>query len=206
MISKYDGGEYPIKKRSRIILVFFGDTNHDLEEVLENSLKQFIDSIEEDLPIIPRILCRYEPMPRNIPHQNQHQVFFSALQKINGNIVLGITSTEFFDPQFSRHVFCYGQVDGRGMLSTYRFRKETNNSRLFLERLGKHVIRVLAMACTVDSCFDSDCIISYHQRVEDLDRNWYVCEPCRMDFIRNLAFFLSVPEGKQGTQLLPECE
>ena len=206
MISRYDGGEYPIKKLSRIILVFFGDTNPDLEEVLENSLKQFIDSIKEDLSVIPRILCRYESMPRNIPPHNQHRVFFSALQKINGNILIGVTVTEFFDPQLSRYVFCYGQVDGRGMLSTYRVRKETNNSRLFLERLSKHVIRVFAMACTVDSCFDSDCIISYHQRVEDLDRNWYVCEPCRKDFIRNLAFFLSVPEGKQGTLLLPECE
>jgi predicted Zn-dependent protease len=206
MISRYDGGEYPIKKRSRIILVFFGDTNADLEEVLENSLKLFIDSIQEDLPVIPNILCQYESMPRNIPPQNQHRVFFSALQKINGNIVLGITGTEFFDPQFSRHVFCYGQVDGRGLLSTYRFREETHNPRLLLERLGKQVIRVLAMACTVDSCFDTDCIISHHWRVEDLDRNWYVCEPCRKDFIRNLAFFLSVSEGKQGTLLLPECE
>jgi predicted Zn-dependent protease len=206
MISRYDGGEYPIKKRSRIILVFFGDTNPDLEEVLENALKQFIDSIQEDLPVIPHILCRYEPLPRNIPHHNQHRVFFSALQKINGNIVIGITGNEFYDPQLSRNIFCYGQVDGRGLLSTYRFRKETTNSRMFLERLGKQVIRVLAMASTVDSCFDSDCIISHHQRVEDLDRNWYVCEPCRKDFIRNLAFFLNVPEGRQGTLLLPEYE
>ena len=206
MISRYDGGEYPIKKRSRIILVFFGNTNPDLEEVLENSLKQFIDSIQEDLPVNPRILCRYESMPRNIPPHNQHRVFFSALQKINGNIVLGITGTEFYDPQLSRNVFCYGQVDGRGLLSTYRFRKETHNPRLLLERVGKQVIRVLAMACTVDSCFDSYCIISHHRRVEDLDQNWYVCEPCRKDFIRNLAFFLSVPEGRQGTLLLPEWE
>jgi predicted Zn-dependent protease len=206
MISRYDGGEYPIKKRSRIILVFFGDTNPDLEEVLENSLKQFIDSIQEDLPVIPRILYRNEPLPRNIPPHNQHRVFFSALQKINGNIVLGITGSELFDPLLSRHVFCYGQVDGRGILSTYRFRKETNDSRLLLERLGKQIIRVFAMACTVDSCFDSECVISYHRQVEDLDRNWYICEPCRKDFIRNLAFFLNIPEGRQGTLLLPECE
>jgi len=206
MMEKYDGGEYPVKKRSRIILVFFGGTNPDLEEVLQNSVKQFIDSILEELPIIPLISSRYEPLPRNIPLHNQHRVFFSALQKINGNIVLGITTTEFFDPLLSRNVFCYGQVDGRGMLSTYRFRKETSDPRLFLKRLGKQVLRVLAMACTVDSCFDSDCIISHHRRAEDLDRNWYVCEPCRKDFVRNLAFFLSVPEGRQGTLLLPECE
>lgn len=206
MISGYDGGEYPVKKRSRIILVFFGDANPEIEEVLVSSVKQFIDSVLVDLPVNPRILSQYEQIPKNIPLYNQHRAFFSALQKINGNIVLGITGTEFFDPFLSRLIFCYGQVDGRGMLSTYRFRKETGDPRLFLERLGKQIIRVLAMACTVNSCFDGDCIISHHWRVEDLDRNWYVCEPCRKDFVRNLAFFLSVPEGRQGTLLLPECE
>jgi len=206
MMSKFDGGEYPIKKRPRILLVFFCKSDPELEEVLTRSLTQFIGSILAELTEVPDFFCQYEPVPKSIPLCNQHQVFFSALQKINGNIVIGITDAEFSDPLLSHLVFCYGQVDGRGMLSTYRFKKETHNPRLFLERLGKQILRVFAMACTVDACFDSDCIISYHRRVEDLDQNWYVCEPCRKDFIRNLAFFLSVPEGRQGTLLLPEWE
>ena len=206
MMSRYNGYEYPIKKQSRIILVFFGDNDPEIEKVLLSSLDHFFNSILEELPVIPIILCRVEPMPKNIPLRNQYQVFFSALQKINGNLVIGITDTAFADSEQSRQVFCYGQVDGRGMLSLYRFRKEAHNKKVLLERVRKYILKVLALACTVDTCPYRGCIVSYHRRTEYVDRNRYVCEACRDDFVRNLAFFLSVPEGKQGTLLLPECE
>ena len=206
MMSKYDGGQYPIKKQSRIILVFFGNNDPEIAKVLLSSLDHFFNCILEELPVIPIILCRYEPVPKNLPLRNQYQVFFSALQKINGNIVIGVTDTEFGDSVQSRQVFCYGQVDGRGMLSLYRFRKEAHNKKVLLERVRKYILKVLALACTVDTCPDTGCIVSYHRLTEDVDRNRYVCEVCRDDFVRNLAFFLSVPEGNQGTLLLPECE
>ena len=205
-MSRYNGYEYPIKKQSRIILVFFGNNDPEIEKVLFGSLDHFFTSIHEDLPAIPIILCRHEPMPRDIPLHNQYRVFFSALQKIKGNIVIGITDTALVDSEQSCQVFCYGQVDGRGMLSLYRFRKEAHNRKVLLERVRKYILKVLAMACTVDTCPDAECIVSNHRRTEEVDRNRYVCEACRDDFVRNLAFFLSVPEGKQGTLLLPECE
>ncbi len=206
MMYKFDGGLYPKERTPRILLVFFGDIDPFIEEVLTRSLTQFISSILADLAEVPDFFCRYEPVPKFIPRYNQHRVFFSALQKINGNIVIGVTDSEFYSPVLSRYVLCYGQVDGRGMLSTYLFRKGTHNPLLFRERLSKQILRVFAMACTLDSCLDSECIISDHRRVEDLDRTRYVCQPCREDFVRNLAFFLGVPEGKQGTLLLPVCE
>jgi predicted Zn-dependent protease len=206
MMSEYDRNGCPLKKQSRIILVFFGNNDPEIEKVLFGSLDHFFTSIHEDLPIIPIIVCRYEPMPGVIPLRNQYQVFFSALQKINGNLVIGITDTAFADYEQSCQVFCYGQVDGIGMLSLYRFRKEAHNKKVLLERVRKYILKVLAMACTVDTCPDTGCIVSYHCRTEEVDRNRYVCEACRNDFVRNLTFFLSVPEGKQGTLLLPECE
>jgi predicted Zn-dependent protease len=206
MMSEYDGGGSPVKKQSRIILVFFGDKDPEIEKVLLSSLDHFFTSIHEELPVIPVIFCRYEPIPKNIPLHNQYRVFFSALQKINGNIVIGITDIEFSDSDQSRRMFCYGQVDGRGILSLDRFLKEACNQKVLLERVRKYILKVLALSCTVDTCSDRECIVSYHRRTEDVDRNRYVCEPCVNDFVRNLAFFLSVPEGKQGTLLLPGCE
>jgi predicted Zn-dependent protease len=206
MTSEYNGSEYTIKKQSRIILVFFGVNDPEIENVLLNSLDHFFTAIHEDLPAIPLIACRHEPIPRNIPLHNQYRVFFSALQKINGNIVIGIMDIEFSVSYQSRQMFCYGQVDGRGMLSLYRFRKEAHTKKVLLERVRKYILKVLAMACTVDTCPDTECIVTHHWWAEDIDRNRYVCQSCRDDFVRNLAFFLNVPEGKQGTILLPECE
>jgi predicted Zn-dependent protease len=205
-MSEYDGSEYTEKKQSRIILVFFGVNDPEVEKVLVNSLDHFFTSIHEDLPAIPVIACRHDPMPVNLPLHHQYQAFFSALQKINGSIVIGITDTAFSDYEQSRKVFCYGQVDGRGMLSLYQFLKEAHNKNVLLDRVRKYILKVLALACTVDTCPDLECIVSNHRRTEDVDRNRYVCEACRDDFIRNLAFFLSVPEGKQGTLMVPECE
>ena len=41
MMSKYDGGQYPIKKQSRIILVFFGNNDPEIAKVLLSSLDHF---------------------------------------------------------------------------------------------------------------------------------------------------------------------
>ena len=50
MWSKFDVSEYPVKKQTRIILVFFGDNDPELEMILLGSLDHFFNSIYEELP------------------------------------------------------------------------------------------------------------------------------------------------------------
>jgi predicted Zn-dependent protease len=64
--------------------------------------------------------------------------------------------------------------------------------------MGKQILKTLAMACTVSPCSDTGCIVSYHRWAKDLDRNQYVCEPCRQDLIRNLKFFLNARQEKNS--------
>lgn len=156
MILEYDCGECPLKKQSRIILVFFGDNDPEIEKVFLSSQDHFFNSIHEELPVVPIILSRYEPIPGNLPHHNKYRVFFSALQKITGNIVIEITDSEFSDSEHSRQIFCYGQADCRGMLSMYRFRKEAHNTMVLLEHVRKYMLKVMAMACTIDTCHDNE--------------------------------------------------
>jgi predicted Zn-dependent protease len=193
----FDGFQHR-SERPGISLVCFGRIEQDLEETLVHSLGDLVASLEEFIPTLPVVSCFHEPDPIRIPAVNQEEAYFPLLERNGGNIVLGVTNTGFFDPSRSRHIFSYGHVDGRGALSTYRFRSESETRKLFLERMGKQVLKTLAMACTVGTCDNTGCIVSYHRWAKDLDRNRYVCEPCRQDFIRNLKFFLDVQQEKNS--------
>jgi predicted Zn-dependent protease len=195
-----DGGCSDIRpEKNSVSLVLFGEIEDDLEQALRDSLAGFFGSLQGRLTITPGIVCRYEQDPEDIPAQNQEQAYFSCLDRMEGNILLGVTHTGFYDPWLSRHLFSYGQSGGRGVLSTYRFRKETGSRRLFLERMGKQILKTLALACTLGSCADTACVVSYHRWARDLDRNRYICETCRTSFARNLPVFLSGPECNPGS-------
>ena len=204
-LSGSDGAEI-VKKKPGVILVFFGNIKQDIQDTLAESLERFFYNLREDLPVLPVISRRHLPLPQGIPAQNQQTVFFSALEQVTGNLRIGITDTGFYNPSLGRFLFSYGTVAGRGLLSSYRFSEETNSRLRFLERMGKQVIKTIALASTVDSCSDPGCVISYHRWTTDLDRNRYVCEPCLKEFARNLAFFLQVPDDTPGSSLLPEGE
>jgi len=197
IVRGFDGIQYN-QKRPGITLVCFGRIEHELRDELLHSLGSLLDSLEEFIPIRPVVSCFHEPDPLRIPAVNQEVSYFPLLEQIGGNIVLGVTNTGFFDPSKSRYIFSYGHVDGRAALSALRFRKECATRQLFLERMGKQILKTLAMACTLSSCADTGCIVSYHRWAKDLDRNQYVCEPCRQDLIRNLKFFLNVQPDKNS--------
>lgn len=197
IVRGFDGIQYN-QKRPGITLVCFGRIEHELRDELLHSLGSLLDSLEEFIPIRPVVSCFHEPDPLRIPAVNQEVSYFPLLEQIGGNIVLGVTNTGFFDPAKSRYIFSYGHVDGKAILSALRFRKECATRQLFLERMGKQILKTLAMACTLSSCADTGCIVSYHRWAKDLDRNQYVCEPCRQDLIRNLKFFLNVQPDKNS--------
>jgi predicted Zn-dependent protease len=184
-----DGGERP-SHHPMVALVFFEEHDQELKDALLESLEQFFDWLNGELPVQPRVLVWNASNPENIPDNNQDIVFFPVIEQANGNIILGVTGTGFYDTSLPRFVFSYGSWKGRGLLSTYRFRKETKNRVLLLDRLRKQIIKTLAMACGLGSCSNPECVVSYHRWVEDLDRNRYVCNTCRSALIRALSIFL----------------
>ncbi|MDD1703548.1 MAG: hypothetical protein LUQ31_11275 [Methanoregula sp.] len=200
-----DGIRYN-QKHPGITLVCFGRIEHDLKDELLHSLSAFFDTLQEELPVRPVCSCRFEPDPEKIPAQNQETAYFPVLEIAGGNIILGVTNTGFYDPSLPRYIFSYGRFNGLGLLSTYRFRNETNTRRQYLERMGKQIIKTLAMACSLDACPDKGCVVSYHRYVDDLDHNRYVCESCRTEFIRSLKFFLDIPYGDASNLLQTEGE
>jgi predicted Zn-dependent protease len=177
-------------KKPAVTLMCFGRTEHDLRDTLLDSLQAFSDSLQDDFPVRPVYSCRYESDPAVIPPVNQAEAYYPLLERAGGNIVLGVTATGFYDPGLSRFIFGYGSFNGRGLLSTYRFRTETPGRRLFLERMGKQIIKTLSMACNMSNCNDQECVISRHRYVSDLDRNRYVCGPCRDELVRGILFYL----------------
>ncbi|WP_321508195.1 hypothetical protein [uncultured Methanoregula sp.] len=188
-------------EKNGITLVFFGRIEPELEDALANSLEELVGSLRESLPVRPGISRRYMAVPENIPPHNQERVFLSSLEPVGGNLVLGVTNTGFYDPYLGRHLFSYGRVGGSGVLSTYRFRKETDTRRQFLDRMGKQMVKTLALACTLDSCPDTGCIVSYHRWARDLDKNRYVCPSCRNGLLWSLAFFMESTAG--NTPVVP---
>jgi predicted Zn-dependent protease len=82
----------------------------------------------------------------------------------------------------ARFVFGNGR-DSMGALSTYRFRTETASRSLYLERMGKEIVKILGMASGLSSCRDHACIMVYHRTMEDVDRNRIVCLGCRGKFL-----------------------
>lgn len=185
----YDGCEFP-SKHPTVTLVFFGHVDPDLPEPLLNSLNLFFDSLNGDIPVRPEIFQRQVPSPEKIPKQDQNSAFFPVIEEMPGNIVIGVTNEGFYDSFRQRYIFSYGGWDGRGLLSTYRFRTETKGRRLMIERLNKQILKTLAMACGLGSCSDQSCIVSYHRFVEDLDRNQCICERCRSEFVQILSYLL----------------
>ena len=183
------GGECPSNHPS-IALVFFEEHDQELKDALLESLEQFFDGLKGELPAQPWFSIWNAQNPENIPAHSQDTVFFPVLEQANGNIILGVTGTGFYDPSLHRYIFSIGSWKGRGLLSTYRFRKETNNRVLLLDRLRKQIIKILAQGCGLSACSNPDCVVSYHRWVEDLDRNRYVCDTCRSALIRSLSIFL----------------
>lgn len=187
-----DGGFCNITpEKNTVSLVLFGRIEPDLKDTLLQSLETFLHTLRGDLRVRPVVVCRHEEEPGEIPPMHQETAFFSALGRMSGSILLGVTNTGLYNPALSRHLFSYGYADGRGVLSTYRFRKETTGRMLFLKRMEKQLVKTLALACTLDSCTDTGCIVSYHRWAADLDRNRYVCAPCRNELAKNLDFFLN---------------
>lgn len=191
-MQQYDsGGERP-SKHPTVALVFFEEEDYELKDTLLASVEEFFDWLKGDLQAQPRISLWNARNPENIPAQNQDRVFSPLLDEVNGNIVLGVTRVGFYDPSLPRFVFSYGSWSGRGLLSTYRFRTESPNRSLYLDRLRKQIIKTLAMACGLGVCSRPDCVVSYHRWVEDLDRNRCVCDRCRSSLIQSLSDFLDV--------------
>ncbi len=147
---------------------------------------RYIGKIEVHLPEIRQSSRR---LPAGIPDQHQGDVLLSSLEGYAGSIVLGVTDIAFYDPGLPRNVFGYGS-GGRGVLSTYRFRRESKNRRLLSDRLNKEIIKILALACDLSRCKDPSCIVVYHQTMEDIDRNTTVCPNCRQKFVRSLESYL----------------
>lgn len=188
------GGERP-SKHPTVALVFFEENDHELKDALLESLEQFFDWLKGEFPTQPRFSLWDAQNPEMIPAHNQDTVFFPVLEQANCNIILGVTGTGFYDPSLPRFIFSCGSWKGRGLLSTYRFRIETNNRGLFLDRLRKQIIKTLAMGCGLSACSNPECVVSYHRWVEDLDRNRYVCDRCRTALIRSLSQFLKQDDG-----------
>jgi len=197
-----DGGEYP-SKHPTVALVFFEENDDELKGALLESVEQFFDWLKSELPAQPRFSLWNAQNPGTIPPHNQDRVFFPVLEQVNGNIVLGITGTGFYDPSLPRYVFSYGRWNGTALLSSYRFRTETPNRELCLDRLRKQIIKTLAMACGLDSCSDKECVVSYHRWVEDLDKNRYVCKTCKTEFVQSLSEHLKQNDGGNETPVTP---
>jgi predicted Zn-dependent protease len=193
-MQRFDGSERP-SQHPTVALVFFEERDHELKDALLGSLEQFFDHLRGELPARPRFSVWDAQNPEAIPTHNQDRAFFPVIEEINGNIVIGVTETGFYDPSLSRCVFSYGSWSGRGLLSAYRFRIESPDRRHFLDRLNKQIIKTLAMACGLGSCSRPECIVSYHRWVEDLDRNRGVCDTCRTAFIQSLSEFLKQEDG-----------
>jgi len=194
-MQQYDsGGERP-SKHPTVALVFFEEQDYELRDTLLASVEEFFDWLKGELSAQPRFSLWNARNPENIPTQNQDRVFFPLLEEVNGNIVLGITGTGFYDPSLPRFVFSYGSWSGRALLSTYRFRTESHNRSIYLDRVRKQIIKTLAMACGLSACSRPDCVISYHRWIEDLDRNQCVCDRCRSSLIQSLSGFLKQDDG-----------
>jgi predicted Zn-dependent protease len=159
------------------------------------TLREFFASMEHDLGCIPTFPLVHLGMPGHIPRTNQEEAFYEELEHVPGDIIIGVTDEGFYDRGIARFVFGSGR-NGIGTLSTYRFRKETSGNSIFLERMGKELIKILAMACGLSSCPDPGCIVVYHRTMEDMDRNRYVCTTCRGRIAKALRAVMRDDDGR----------
>lgn len=175
--------------------MLFGDLEYDLEAALLRSLRGFFPTLGPEPALIPSIRIVHRPLPAGIPDVNQQEVFFREMDTIPGNVILGVTKTGFYDPPMARFIFGNGR-DAMGALSDYRFRTESASRGLYLERMGKEIIKILGMASGLSSCRDHDCIMVYHRTMEDVDQNRNVCSGCRGKFVMAFQSIIQDKDGK----------
>jgi predicted Zn-dependent protease len=172
-----------------VTLVRFGAVEPDLTTSLVQSIEGFFSSLDIEEDLRPQIRALHRRLPAGIPDQNQGDFLLSRIEGFSGNIVLGITDIAFDDPNLPRRVFGYGRI-GRGVLSTYRFRRESENRHLFFHRMNKEIIKILAMSCGLSHCHDTSCIVMYHRTMDEIDRNTSICRNCRQQIVGSLASYL----------------
>lgn len=190
---QHDGGTTDSNIPS-VNLVRFGNVEPDLLESLAQSVEGFFRFLGNEKIVQPTVLRSRRPLPEKIPATYQGSFFISRLDRIPGNIVIGITDHAFCDPSLPRKVFGYGSC-GKGSLSTFRFRRESENRRLLYDRLNKEVIKILALASEMSTCSNQHCILVYHRTMQDLDRNTSVCPSCREKMIKSLQSYLEVKKS-----------
>ncbi len=172
-----------------ITLVRFDTVETDLGENLVRSVEGVFRYLNGDDDRPPVVRHCHRRLPPGMPAARQGDFLLSHIRGISGNIVLGITDTGFFDPRLPRFVFGYG-YGGRGVLSTFRFRRETGNCRQLYERLNKEIVKILALSCDIPQCSDPRCIAVYHRTMEDIDRNTIICPSCRKALGTSLRHYL----------------
>lgn len=200
MTDRSDGG-FVRKDCPVLSFIVFGRIDTKTTETVRAALESYFDSIGNELSKFPVFI----QIDRNIPEireaRNQQQYYFEDMRQVEGNIKIGLTEGELYSPPDGRNMFGYGNHDGSGIFSLARFRKECSMKRLFYDRIGKQSIKVLSLALQVSSCAQSDCIVSYHRHVEDLDRNTAVCPKCQNEMIMEINEYLnptsqhSIPGG-----------
>jgi len=185
-MEKLDGALVKMRK-PLITLVIYGQINHDLSNYLKESLYNFLRSMDDDLKYTPEISVVKKPNPKLEKKGKEEEVFLRDLDSVSGKIVVGVTGKGIYDNYISRNIFGFGR-GGNGLLSSHRFRKSTQ--RKMRERLGKEIIKIFGLAADVRHCFHGNCILSYHRRVKDLDRNHRVCENCTKKLIQNINQYM----------------
>jgi predicted Zn-dependent protease len=195
MTDSSDGG-FLRKDWPAVSFIVYGRIDTGTTETVREALESYIDSIGEELTRFPVFI----QLDRNIPviraPHSQEQYYFEDMRQVGGTIKIGLTEGELYSPYDRRNLFGYGNHDGSGIFSLARFRKECSGKRLFYDRIGKQSIKVLSLALQVSSCSQSDCIVSYHRHVEDLDRNTAVCPKCQGEMIVELNDYLN-PDTSQ---------
>lgn len=184
----YDDGVYIKENMPSLTLVNFGEVSLHLLDVLEQSLIKFLSSLE--LEIAPEITILKYDDPVITVKGCEEMVFKQDLLKIPGNIVLGVTNQGIFDKYIDSFIFGFGS-NGLGLLSTYRFIKAPKKIQKDFERLSKEIIKIMGLAVGIPHCSRSNCILTYHRSVTDLDYNDVVCEKCREDFKKSLTCLIN---------------
>lgn len=184
----HDGGA-DTSDRPVIAVVNYGNVEQGLIESLARSVEGYLLTLDEEVTIKPAVLRSRKSLPEKIPELYQGTFLLSHLHNLPGNIVIGITDIIFFDPHLPRRIFGYGS-GGRGVISTYRFRRESDNRHALYDRLNKEVIKIFAMACDLPVCNDTECIVMYHKSMEDIDKNTRVCQTCHQKIVKSLEYYM----------------
>lgn len=165
----------------------FGDVENEIVDHIGQSLHNFYVSIKEESAL--PINTYYHQIPGYL-EKEEHcspDIFLDELEAMPGLIHLGITEKGVYSVNDKRCVFGFCRNSAHkwnGILSTYRFRKKSNDRNKYKERLGKEVIKILGLCLGLGHCHDKGCIFSYHRHVEDLDTATNFCEDCREKIIR----------------------